>query len=284
MRTDRDAYLDLLKKCLSAYLYPESSNKRIDALPGWAPSVVVKGLVVRCLDRLGYRLFKVQPFDLTARENGADWPSFGYSMIGLRRLDNIQECVERVLEDRVPGDLIETGAWRGGACILMRAILASRNVTDRTVWVADSFQGLPPVSRGPDKELARQKPNFDLAGRPYLAASLAEVQENFRRFGLLDKQVRFLEGWFKDTLPIAPIDQIAVLRLDGDLYESTMDALTSLYRKVSSGGFVIVDDYHAWPTCRRAVEEFRAKSAIDDPIEEIDGCGVFWRKTKTFND
>jgi O-methyltransferase len=280
MRTDRDAYLDLLKKCLTAYLYPESSYRRVDALPGWAPIVVAKGLIVRSLGRLGYKLFRVESFDPVARENGTDWPSFGYSMIGLRRLDNLQLCVERVLEDHVPGDLIETGAWRGGACILMRAILASRSVSDRTVWVADSFQGLPAASCEPDRQLAREKPNFDLAGRPYLAASLPEVQKNFRRFGMLDGQVRFLEGWFKDTLPTAPIDQIAVLRLDGDLYESTMDALTSLYRKVSSGGFVIVDDYHAWPTCRRAVEEFRAKFAIDDPIEEIDGVGVFWRKTQ----
>ena len=90
--------------------------------------------------------------------------------------------------------------------------------------------------------------------------------------------MRFLEGWFKDTLAIAPINQLAVLRLDGDLYESTMDALNPLYDKVSVGGFVIVDDFFSCPPCGRAIHDFRESHSIHEPLVGIDEQSVFWRK------
>jgi hypothetical protein len=197
-------------------------------------------------------------------------------MIGLERLDNLQRCVENALEDDVPGDLIETGVWRGGATIFMRAILKAYGVADRRVWVADSFEGLPP----PDREKYPQD-----AGDPHytfkeLCVSLEEVKRNFERYGLLDDQVRFLKGWFKDTLPAAAIERLAVVRLDGDMYESTMDGLVHLYPKLSAGGYLIVDDYGAVAGCRRAVEDYRASRGITEEIRDIDGIGVFWRRTR----
>jgi len=273
----RSEYFDLLKKCLTASLYPESSHFPMYARPGSRPSDFVRRALVQMLGRVNYRLYHVNPFNAEKRERGLDWPSFGYSMIGLKRLSNLQECMETVLRENVLGDVIETGAWRGGACIFMRAILRACD-SERTVWVADSFEGLPSATAEPDRELVRITPAYDLAGHPYTSASLEEVEENFRRFGLLDSQVKFLKGWFKDTLPSAPIEELALLRLDGDMYESTIDVLTNLYGKVSHGGFIIVDDYHAWPTCKRAIDEFRARHEIREPIEEIDGTGVYWRR------
>ena len=198
---------------------------------------------------------------------------FPLTMIGRRRLDNLQFCVEKALEDGVPGDLIETGVWRGGASIFMRGLLAAHGVSDRLVFAADSFMGLPKPSRPEDQahDLSREK-------LPFLAVSLAEVKANFARFGLLDDRVRFLEGWFKDTLPAAPIDRLAVLRLDGDLYESTLDALTALYDKVSPGGFIIVDDYFAMEPCQQAVTDFRKSRGLTEEIVDIDHLGAFWRK------
>jgi O-methyltransferase len=90
--------------------------------------------------------------------------------------------------------------------------------------------------------------------------------------------VQFLKGWFKDTLPQAPIERLAVARLDGDMYESTMTAIEALYPKVQPGGFVIVDDYGAVPACKRAIEDYRARFGITEPIETIDWTGVYWRK------
>lgn len=198
---------------------------------------------------------------------------FSHTMIGRKRLENILHCLNIIRRDGIPGDLAETGAWRGGACILMRGYLAAWNL-DKTVWVADSFEGMPKPSLPQD---AGHDFSADII--PILSVSLEEVKENFRRYGLLDEQVRFLKGWFRDTLLSAPIKNLALLRLDGDLYESTMDALSALYRKVVPGGFVIIDDYGDFEPCRRAIHEFRGKSGIDDPIERIDDSGVYWRKS-----
>jgi O-methyltransferase len=273
----RNEYFDLLKKCLTASLYPESSHFPMYARPGSRPYDFVRRAIARAFGKLNCRLYRMDPFNEEARERGLDWPSFGYSMIGIKRLSNLQECIETVLRENVPGDLIETGAWRGGACIFMRAILRAYD-SERTVWVADSFEGLPSATAEPDREFVRIKPNFNLAGHPYTSVSVEEVEENFRRFELLDGQVKFLKGWFKDTLPSAPIEELAILRLDGDMYESTMDVLTNLYVKVSHGGFIIVDDYHTWPTCKKAIDEFRVGHEIRESIEEIDGSGVYWRR------
>lgn len=201
-----------------------------------------------------------------------NYTEFAHTMIGRKRLDNLQQCIETVLAENVPGDLIETGIWRGGATILMRGVLAAYDVTDRTVWAADSFQGVPPPTRPEDAGFDISRARF-----PVLAVSRAAVEELFARYGLLDDQVRFLEGWFRDTLATAPIERLAVLRLDGDLYESTMDALVPLYPKVARGGFVIVDDYASCPPCGRAVDEFRAAQGIREPLIPIDAQSVFWR-------
>jgi hypothetical protein len=198
-------------------------------------------------------------------------------MISRERLDNIQECLESVIADDVPGDLIETGVWRGGATIFMRAILAAHGIEDRTVWVADSFQGFPPTAAR--NQAIDQESDFTGGwGDALYRVDLETVVGNFERYGLLDGQVQFLAGWFADTLPTAPIEQLAVLRLDGDLYESTQDALTALYPKLSAGGYVIVDDYGCWEACRRAVDDYRHTEQISDTIHEIDGEGVFWRR------
>lgn len=219
---------------------------------------------------------KHKGFDPEAREYGQDWPSVAHSMIGLKRMQNVRDLTESVMGNRVPGDLIETGVWRGGACIFMRGILRTYGVTDRIVWVADSFAGLPP----PNEEQYPADKGDTFHTYRELAVSLAEVKANFERYELLDDQVRFLEGWFKDTLPNAPIEKLAILRLDGDMYESTTDALKALYPKLSVGGYAIIDDYNVVAGCRQAVSDYRTAHAIEDPIQEIDGVGVFWRRTK----
>jgi hypothetical protein len=195
-------------------------------------------------------------------------------MIGLKRLDNLEFCIEEVIAKGVPGDLIETGVWRGGATIFMRAVLKAYGVTDRCVWVADSFAGLPPPDAGKYPHDAGDR----LHEARELAVSLEQVKANFDRYGLLDDQVRFLKGWFRDTLPTAPIERLAVLRLDGDMYQSTMDALANLYPKVSQGGYVIVDDYSAIPACRQAVHDYRSANGITEEIRDIDWTGIFWQK------
>lgn len=214
-------------------------------------------------------------FDTKLREYGWDWPSVAHTMIGKKRLANVRSLAESVLGNGVEGDFIETGVWRGGACILMRAVLDAYSVKDRCVWLADSFEGLPPPDE--DKYPADKGDKFHTFDE--LSVSEEQVKRNFEKYDLLDGQVKFLKGWFKDTLPNAPIQKLALLRLDGDMYESTMDALSALYGKVSLGGYVIVDDYHVVEGCRKAVHDFLNRNNITPEIIEIDGVGVYWKVT-----
>jgi O-methyltransferase len=260
----KDLYLELMKTSLLGSVYPN-----LDSIV-WPSSYPLRWL-----------LRKIFPANVSisrlvsAEERGLTWPSHAYTMIGPRRLDNIRFCIESVLQQGVPGDFIETGVWRGGAVIFMRAVMKAHAATGRKVWVADSFEGLP-------KPDATRYP-ADSGDRhfliPELAVSLEQVQANFRTFGLLDNQVQFLKGWFKDTLPKAPIEKFAVARLDGDIYESTMDGLVNIYPKLSMGGYLIVDDYGAVPACKKAIHDYRDAHGIKDPIKDIDGSGVFWQKT-----
>lgn len=208
------------------------------------------------------------------RAEGRDWPAHAETMVGRARLDSLQACVETVLADGVPGDLLEAGVWRGGASILMRAALAAHGDTSRRVWLADSFQGLP----APEPDRYPADAGGDLSGIDVLAVTRAQVEAAFARYGLLDDRVCFLEGWFEDTLAAAPVDRLAVLRLDGDYYASTIVALEALEPRVSPGGFVVIDDHGAIEGCRKAVDDYRADRGITAPIEPIDWTGVYWRK------
>ncbi len=263
-------YLDLMKKCLFNLIYGD--REVIAAVPMGGP----KGAFIKMLDARGMQLVRRKEFDPQVRLSGKDWPLYGQTMLSIQRMDNLQACVEQVLADNVPGDLIETGVWRGGASIFMRAILKVYGDTERTVWVADSFEGLPP----PDPAKYPEDTGDTHHTFSELAVSLEEVQANFARYDLLDSQVRFLKGWFKDTLPTAPIERLALMRLDGDMYESTMDALTNLYPKLSVGGYVLIDDYGHLEPCRQAVHDYRKQHGIEDEITMVDWTGAYWRRSK----
>lgn len=272
----RQEYVELLKQALCASLYDESAWRRVqgplaDSTKGKPVSEIVariKHAIVGAIEKRGMLLVRRFAYNEGIRREGLDWPLFGYTMTGRTRLDVLEHCLTDVLDRNVPGDIVETGVWRGGSMILAQALLKVRG-EDRTIWCADSFEGMPVPSGTIEGE--------DFSSVDYLAVSLEQVQSNFRRFGLLGDNIRFLKGWFCDTLPTAPIEQIALLRLDGDLYESTNDALVSLYPKLSPGGFVIVDDYHSWPGCKKAVDEYRAQHGITSPIVEIDAHAVYWK-------
>jgi len=231
--------------------------------------------LMKLFSAMGLRLVRRFEYDAERRREGLDWPPDADTMLGLNRLDHLEGCIEDVVRRGIPGDLIETGVWRGGATILMRAALEAFGDGERAVWVADSFRGLP-------KPDPKQKDDVKDAywRKPVLAAALQDVKANFAKYGLLDDRVRFLPGWFRDTLPKAPIDKLAVLRLDGDLYESTMDALEALYPKLSVGGHCIVDDYSIVPGCKRAVDEYRAREGITEEILVVDWGCVYWKRER----
>jgi O-methyltransferase len=262
----RSLYLDLLRRNLTRYGMRER-------MPTQWP--LRRRLLLTTVNTVNAVRKGTRPFDQRNRELGLDWPAEAETMIGMQRLTSLQECVETVLADDIPGDLVECGVWRGGACILMRAVLAAYGDEKRCVWLADSFAGVPrsdPANYTADKGI-----RADFAAG-ILGVPESEVRANFERYGLLDDRVRFLPGWFKDTLHDAPIDRIAVLRLDGDLYESTIQALDALYPRLSPGGFCIIDDYQAVHVCEQAVTDYRTEHGVSAEIVDIDGTGVLWRK------
>jgi O-methyltransferase len=270
-----DAYVDLLIGCISRTVIPEY-YERFSAPANSMYRWLYEHLPVqRFLEAKGLELVRRYKMNPQQRALGKDWPPDAETMIGLTRLNNLRNCIQKVIQDEIAGDFIETGVWRGGACILMRGALRAYGDESRRVWVADSFEGLPKPN--PDEYVA-DIGDSHWTHNDYLAVSLDQVKANFSRYGLLDGRVKFLKGWFRDTLPNAPIEKLAILRLDGDMYESTMDAISPLYPKLSQGGFVIVDDY-ALKGCQTAINDYRAAHGISDPIVDIDGSAIYWRRT-----
>ena len=308
-------YTDLVKRALINIIYYEQSYQIVLSRGSLRSSPVLAG----------------PSFSLRDRVAGEDVSLNTLSMIGLARLDSLQACVEAVLHERVEGDLIEAGAAKAGACILMRAVLRANKDRTRRVFCCDTFsegRRRPPnqalllllrpifsllalLSRFPMRRwqrrlyalLMRLQHSFPIdpahvsedtldsflfflqSGArfqrpvvPPTGTGLDSVRSHFARFGLLDEQVVFLKGFFADTLPDSQSERFSLLRLDGVLYSSTMDALKHLYPKLSRNGFCIVDDYHSFEECKRAVDEYRSQHGISAPLVRVDAGSVFWRR------
>jgi O-methyltransferase len=271
----RSRYFELLRRALVNLIYPEH-ELRIEWLEaGEAPGD--RPTRDRVLRDIRYREAGEFARLLAAKQNGDVWRGkpwrFSHTMVGMRRLEHLQWCAERVFEAGVPGDFLEAGVCQGGASIFLRALQVGHDEPHRRTWLADSFEGLPVPSHEADQQY-----DFSETKQPWLAFSRAAVEDNFRTYDLLSDEVVFLPGWFRDTLAGAPVSALAILRLDADLYESTREVLVTLYDRVSPGGFVVVDDYDAFAPCRRAVQEFRSTRGITAPIRHIDRMAVYWRK------
>ncbi|MEO5582858.1 MAG: TylF/MycF/NovP-related O-methyltransferase [Saprospiraceae bacterium] len=267
-------YIDLLKLVLTdLHRIEHYEYKPIYTGAGWKKYVI--HIINKQLRGRNLVLCKAIKPKREDRVNGLDWPANAETMIGLKRLENIEYCIKKIIENNIPGDLIETGVWRGGASIFMKAVLKTSSHNDRKIWLADSFLGLPK----PDESIYEKDVGDEHYLQKELKVSLESVKNNFSKFDLLDDNIMFLEGWFKDTLPLAPIEKLALIRLDGDMYESTMDGIYNLYPKLSKGGFLIVDDWGAVKGCQDAIMDYRTQFNISDTIVPIDQSSVYWVKT-----
>lgn len=217
----------------------------------------------------GFAVTRLNPIKSKKNRTRKWWPLNAETMLGMDKMDNIEYCIRNIAKNKIEGDIIECGVWRGGACIFMKALVNELSL-NKTVFVADSFEGLPKPTYKEDEGDIHY--TFD-----ELFVSLEEVQNNFKKYDLLDDSVQFLKGWFKDTLHKAPIEKLALLRADGDMYESTMDILTALYPKLTKGGYCIIDDYNVVDGCKKAVNDYRAEHSISDEIIIIDE-GCYWEK------
>lgn len=274
----RDRYLGLLKRSLANLIYADNEQRlwRLFDQNGRPPDVWPSQTELRDLryeesedfatlttaKKLGY---------VVQRQPGR----YAHTMVGLHGLTHVERIAEEIFAFGISGDFVDAGVWRGGCGILMRAMHHAFGETHRQVWVADSFAGVPVATSEPDLRM-----NIDLSEKcyPWMSSSLQAVQDTFATYELLDSGVRFLPGLFSNTLPEAPIDKIALLRIDGDLYTSTLDCLEALYDRVSNGGFIIVDDYGAFSACREAVDVFRSARGITAPLVHVNWTIIHWRK------
>ena len=215
-------------------------------------------------------------FDLGTREGGGDWPATAVTMVGTQRLENLRWISEEIIDNNIEGDFVETGVWRGGVCIYMAALFKANQITNRNVWVCDSFEGLPPPN--PEKYPADASDNHHSIKE--LAIPLEDVKHNFDRYGVLDDNVKFIKGFFKDTMPTIEVEKIAILRLDGDMYESTIDVLNYLYPRLTVGGYCIIDDY-GLGNCAQAVNDYRTEHGITDEMTFIAPykSSLYWKKS-----
>ena len=210
-------------------------------------------------------------YDAATRMVGRDWPVSAFTMIGSARMKSLRSLCEMVIADGVEGDFLEAGVWRGGASIYMAAIVLAYQQKNRRIFVADSFCGLPEPSDEYAEDAGDTHSEFT-----ELAVSREDVERNFDRYGLKSDSVVFVEGFFKDTLHNVDTEKLALLRLDGDMYESTIQSLNALYRKVVPGGIVIIDDYVLGP-CAQAVDSFRREHGIVAEIHQVDGAAIWWQ-------
>lgn len=272
----RRRYLDLLSSALVNLVYPEH-DLRIDELEECRPAGDRLEYERRMRD-LRYREPEKFAAIVQHKTNGSSWKRrparFAHTMIGLCRLDTLEYCAAWIFANGIAGDFVEAGVLQGGASIYLRALQITYGQPARSTWLCDSFAGPPPPTDTADRELAA---GFNEPAEPWLAASIQAVRDNFATYDLLSENVRFVEGLFAESLPDAPIDDIAILRLDAGLYDATTDVLENLYDKVSPGGFIVIDDYNTYEPCRRAVDDFRVRRGIEMPLKRADWNSAYWQ-------
>lgn len=228
------------------------------------------------------------PLEREKRLDGLDWPYLAVSMAGLARLRNIQQLLGDVLEKKVPGSLLEAGVWRGGASILMQAVLMANGIHSKAVIVADSFHGLPEG----DANLHKYDVGWEKLS--YLQVSDKRVSIHFHRLNLLQRNVYFLKGYFNNSMPafrkylkiksnsfkaLGYENGLAILRMDGDMYQSTVDILYNCYAYLNIEGYVIVDDWTGFPA-KDAILDFFQVHQMSPKVIPIDKNSVYWKKTE----
>jgi len=221
------------------------------------------------LGALGYELRRSDPLthaDLSDAHRALYERVSPYTQTTLERIAALADAVEYAVRRAIPGDFVECGVWRGGSSMAIALTLLRLGVTDRRIWLYDTFGTMPPAGEH----------DRDYAGRPMVAGSLdlinnsahtagltlSEVKSAMASTGYPPEQVTYVEGLVEDTIPRSAPDGIALLRLDTDWYESTCHELAELYPRLERGGVLIVDDYGHFAGARKAVDEYFARDPI----------------------
>lgn len=272
-------YLESLKKFLTRYGFePQGTWAPLGYLANsLGPKHAVRKMIHSAEAFLlpgGVRLARWSRFDPAKRKDGLDWPIHAETMVGLERLNQLHQALDTIEEEKIPGNILEAGVWRGGAMIFVAQYLNVWQLSGRKVFACDSFQGLPRAQKEFPVDEGDTWHSYD-----YLSVSLEQVQENFASYMVPMDNVVFVKGFFSESLENLDCGPLAILRMDGDMYSSTTQTLHQLFDKVSEGGFVIIDDWQL-EGARKAVRDFLEARSLDPHIHEIKGAGAYFRVPK----
>lgn len=212
------------------------------------------------------------------------WKIARYTQVPLTGLQAVMNCVETINRENVPGAIVECGVWRGGCAALLSRGAKAKN---RPLWLFDSFQGMPERTEKDDDEHSEMLSKGRASGKLEAVGTNVATEDwvkylLFSQFDCPAELVHIEKGWFQDTVPPAKskIGEIALLRLDGDFYESVKICLEELYPQVAPGGIVILDDYHAFIGCKKAFEEYFASTGLPRFTVIQGNHGIWFRKAK----
>lgn len=216
------------------------------------------------LDRAGYRIVRTDrlefPRDLDHQTFRSHYEACrSYTMTSAERMYALSNAVRYVIESDVPGSFVECGVWRGGSSMLVARVLVELGVSDRPMYLYDTFAGMaePSAEDGVGTWDRWAKDARD-DHNEWCFAPLEEVQRAMASTGYPEDLVHYVAGKIEDTIPGEAPNEIALLRLDTDWYASTRHGLTHLYRRLAGRGILVIDDYGHWEGARRAVDEFFA--------------------------
>ena len=210
-----------------------------------------------------------------------------YTMTSVERMYSLYSSVNYVLENNIEGDFVECGVWRGGSSMLMAKMLKNRSISDRKIYLYDTYEGMSEPTKkdvsiaGDDAEKLMEKEKNNKEESVWCLADLADVKQNMRKTGFAEESLVFVKGKVEDTLTNdLPMSKIAILRLDTDWYESTKHELNILYPILSQNGVLLIDDYGHWQGCRQAVDEYFQEHKINPLMSRVDYTGRVMIKNK----
>jgi O-methyltransferase len=202
------------------------------------------------------------------------------TMTSMERLVSLSRAVDYVSKNRIEGNIVECGVWKGGSMMLVAQKLIQLNDMGRSLYLFDTFEGMSAPGEKDVSALDNRnaKELLDEADRlkgdnVWCYSSLDEVKSNLTKTGYPADKLFYVKGKVEDTLPQPAIGKIALLRLDTDWYESTKHELETLYDSLVIGGVLIIDDYGHWSGSKKAVDEFFEKRQLKIFLSRIDYTG-----------
>lgn len=236
---------------------------------------------------LGYKIIKPLPNEKPEVQYGAEFLDIvkkaePFTMTSIERMFALYQAVQYVVNNKVHGDYVECGVWRGGSSMVAALAFIKRNDISRKFYLYDTFEGMSQPGKN-DKYFKGESvieswDSISKKDKIFCYAGLAEVKENMVSTGYPENQIEYIQGKVEETMPGNLPEKISILRLDTDWYESTKHELKHLYPIVTQGGVVILDDYGHWVGAKKAVDEYFSEYGFQPLLQRIDYSGRIFIK------